>query len=291
MACLYMITAPSGRSYVGYSSRDAESRFSEHVGNAKGSRTNSILHAAIRKYGAERMHVRTLLIGSEDYCFGVEDSAIKAFGTMMPNGYNMIGGGVGLTRMPESVVRRRANTLKATMARPDQKQKRSEMLASRYSETSAASKISKSLSAFYSNPENRARAAANLKSIRENPEIEEKRISAIRLASKDLDMQKRRTAASTATNRTEQRRAHKKTTSKKMWEQDGHLEKVRGSLNKRFESGLTKNGYIYPARNGSFCVKFRRNGIDYHVGTFKTFEGAVVARDKKLEEIKAVDNV
>ena len=290
MACLYMITAPSGRSYIGYSSRDAESRFSEHVGNSKASRTNSILHAAIRKHGADKMQLRTLLVGSEDYCFGLEDSAIKAFCTMMPNGYNMIGGGVGLASMPESVVRRRANTLKATMARPEQKQKRREMLANRYSQTSAASKISNSLSEFYSIPENRARAAANLKMIRENPEIERKRISASRIASKDLEMQKRRTAASTATNRTEERRAHKKTTSKKMWENEGHLEKVRDSLSKRFEEGLTKSGYIYPARNGSFCVKFRRNGINYHVGTFKTLEAAVVARDGKLKEIKASDN-
>ena len=286
MACLYMITAPSGRSYIGYSSRNAKSRFAEHAGNAAAGRTSSILHASIRKYGAENMDVKELLIGSEAYCFEMENAAILAFGTMMPNGYNMIGGGIGLRGMPESVIRRRAKTLMATMATPERKERHKAMMAQRYSDTDTASKISKSMKEFYSIPDNRQRALANLEVIRSNPEIESKRLAATRLASKDLDLQKRRTDASTKTNRMDDRRAHKAITAKRMWESDGHAEKVSDSFIRRFESGMTKQGYIYPLKNGSFSVKFRRNGSDYYLGVFKTREDAIIARDNKLEEIK-----
>lgn len=290
MACLYMITAPSGRSYIGYSARSAKARFSEHVGNAMACRTSSVLHSSIRKYGAERMAVKELIIGSEEYCFNLEDAAILAFGTMIPDGYNMVGGGLGAKRMPKSVRQRRANTLKATMATPEYKEKQRKMLEERYENTDAAARISESLRRFYSDPSNRDKAVAVLEAIRKDPEIQARRIAAIKVAAQDLEMQKRRTDASTATNRTEERRAHKKVTSKKMWASEGHAEKVRSSLEKRFESGMTKQGYIYPMPNGSFSVKFRRGGKNFHVGTFKSHEEAVSARDKKLAEIKACEN-
>ena len=290
MACLYMITAPSGKSYIGYSARDAQSRFSEHVANAIACRTSSVLHASIRKYGAERMQLKELVIGSDDYCFSLEHSAILAFGTMIPAGYNMIGGGVGLNNMPKSVRVRRAKTLKNTMAKPEFKEKQSQMLANRYANTDAAQKISRSLRDFYSKPENREKAIASLEAIRCDDAIQTKRMASIKEAAKDKEAQKRRTDASTATNRTKERREHKKITSKKMWNSPGHAAKVTASFEKRFEAGLTKQAYIYPVKNGSFSVKFRRQGVNFHVGTFKTQDEAIQARDSKLAEIKASKN-
>lgn len=287
MACLYMITAPSGRSYIGYSSRDASSRFSEHVSNSNSSRSSSILHSSIKKYGAEKMTVRTLVIGSDEYCFDMEDSAIKAFGTMMPNGYNMIAGGVGLRGMPKCVVSRRAKTLKKTLSSPAHKEKIRSMLMTRYAEKDSASKISSSLLEFYSNHENKAKAAANLERIRANPEIEARRIASIRIAAADLDLQKRRTDASTATIRKPENRARKSESTSLMWENPGHAKKVRESIERRLSLGLSKNGYIYPKPSGKFLVKFRRHGIDHYLGTFDTMSNAVSARDAKLKELEA----
>jgi len=287
MACLYMITAPSGKSYIGYSSRSAQSRFSEHVANALACRTSSVLHASIRKYGPDKMRVREIVVGDEDYCFDLEHSAILAFGTMIPHGYNMIGGGAGLKAMPKSVRVRRAATLKKTMAKPEFKEKQSKMLASRYANTDSAQKISRSLREFYSRPENRLKAIAALELIRNDPAIQAKRIAAIKIAAQDKEAQIRRIAASTATNRTKERRDQKRIASAKMWQTEGHAAKVRASFDKRFEEGLTRQAYIYPVASGSFSVKFRRCGVKFHVGTFKTQDEAIHARDKKLAEIKA----
>lgn len=282
MACLYMITSPSGKSYIGYSARDAESRFSEHVRSSKAGKTNSILHHAIKKYGHAQMEVRTLLVGPEDYCFNLEDSAISSYGTMMPCGYNMIGGGAGLRRMPESVILRRANTLKATMATPEYKSKALERLRVRYATTDAAKNISRSLLEFYSDPENRARASANLEAVRNNPEVQERRIASVRLAAKDADFQKRRTDASTETNRLPERREHKKATGTAMWKVEGHREKVKASFAERFASGKTKRGYIYASSNGKLVVKIRHDGEDIRLGTFSDRLSAENARDAFL---------
>lgn len=56
---VYKLTAPSGRSYVGYTSQPVSERWRQHVGRAsRGARHP--LCAAIRKYGAENFKVETL---------------------------------------------------------------------------------------------------------------------------------------------------------------------------------------------------------------------------------------
>lgn len=96
MGCLYMLTSPSGKSYIGITSKTAEERFKKHVEHAFGKRENGVIYSALRKYKAEAFQVKTLVIANNwEYLSDLEQKAIVAFGTRYPNGYNMTDGGEG----------------------------------------------------------------------------------------------------------------------------------------------------------------------------------------------------
>lgn len=92
MACAYMITCPTGKSYVGVTSNLAQ-RLREHKSKSRhGSKLP--IHEAIRTFGMRRMQVVTLVIGETDYLFKFEKTAIREFSTIAPNGYNVMAGGI-----------------------------------------------------------------------------------------------------------------------------------------------------------------------------------------------------
>lgn len=95
MGCLYKLTSPSGKSYIGISSKTTEARWNKHVEHAFGKRENGALYSALRKYSPEAFKVETLVIGQFDYLRELEKSAIRAFETLYPNGYNVALGGEG----------------------------------------------------------------------------------------------------------------------------------------------------------------------------------------------------
>lgn len=106
MGCLYMLTSPSGKSYIGLSKRTAPERFANHLKHVGLGRRNAI-HRAILKYGPETFRVRTLVIADDlEYLKLIEPLAIRAYSTFCPNGYNMTHGGEGSAFWaPESLVK------------------------------------------------------------------------------------------------------------------------------------------------------------------------------------------
>lgn len=99
MGCLYQITFPNGKSYIGITRKTAEQRFATHRYQSKGKRAYAICEA-FRAHGADNAVVTTLVIGDYDFLATLEPAAIAAFGTKAPYGYNMTDGGevpVGLT--------------------------------------------------------------------------------------------------------------------------------------------------------------------------------------------------
>jgi hypothetical protein len=93
LGCLYSVTSPSGKKYIGISSKTAEDRWKKHVSNKK---DNCALHFAIRKYGAKSFELKTLLFSDDwDYLCLMEQKAIISFNTKSPNGYNITDGGEG----------------------------------------------------------------------------------------------------------------------------------------------------------------------------------------------------
>ncbi len=92
MGFIYMITSPSGKSYIGQTTRSVDQRIEEHF---KCLNSCIILENAIRKYGKEFMRVETLVEVNDDMLDFYEIKFIEGYGTLEPNGYNVRSGGSG----------------------------------------------------------------------------------------------------------------------------------------------------------------------------------------------------
>lgn len=93
MGCLYALTWPSGKQYIGITLKTAEERFAFHLKHCGDGRRNAV-HRAILKYGPNAVTITTLVVSNDPaYLRAVERRAIKAYGTMAPGGYNLSGGG------------------------------------------------------------------------------------------------------------------------------------------------------------------------------------------------------
>jgi hypothetical protein len=104
MGCLYQLTSPSGKSYIGISSKTAAIRFLKHTEHALGKRQNGVLYSALRKYDPNSFKVETLVIANDwKYLCDLEIKVIAAFGTKYPNGYNMTDGGEGVVGPRDSI--------------------------------------------------------------------------------------------------------------------------------------------------------------------------------------------
>lgn len=77
--------------YVGVT-YDPHRRFLLHCSDAR-SNSKSYIRDAIKKYRKENFDLKVLLIGDRRYCLEIEASLINAYGTLVPNGYNICGGG------------------------------------------------------------------------------------------------------------------------------------------------------------------------------------------------------
>ena len=106
MGCVYLITSPSGKRYVGATRHDAQTRWKRHVKDSAG--TWSALYAAIRKYGPEAFSVETLE-EHDDFAdiARAEVRLIAQLGTMFPGGYNLTPGGEGVVALPSEIEARR----------------------------------------------------------------------------------------------------------------------------------------------------------------------------------------
>lgn len=91
---IYKITNKlNGKSYIGQTVRDFDTRLAEHK-----RKQNSIVGKAINKYGDDNFHyeiiARALTI---DELNNLEYELIKAYNTLAPNGYNQVEGGGSTT--------------------------------------------------------------------------------------------------------------------------------------------------------------------------------------------------
>ena len=95
MGELYIITGPIGKQYIGATKSTAIRRFSGHITDSK-RRIRVVgqpLRNAMRKYGADAFTVKTLVVGSTAFVFGLEDDCINIFETRSPKGYDVVRGG------------------------------------------------------------------------------------------------------------------------------------------------------------------------------------------------------
>src|SRR5262249_28878353 len=83
MGCLYKLTSPSGKSYIGITIKTFEERWAKHIEHAMGKRANGALYAALRKYGPDAFR-HEVLAECDDWSrlCKMEIQAIKEHGTL-----------------------------------------------------------------------------------------------------------------------------------------------------------------------------------------------------------------
>lgn len=103
MGCIYKLDFPNGKSYIGMTSGKPERRFNGHKRcAAKG--VKRPLYDAWNKFGCPVMSVLAVVDDCE--LADAEIRAIKAFGTMLPSGYNLTEGGEVSPMLTPSVAKR-----------------------------------------------------------------------------------------------------------------------------------------------------------------------------------------
>lgn len=109
MGCLYSLTFPSGKQYIGITIRSFNERWLAHV-KASAKENPTGVAGAIKKYGRNNVLKQVLVIADDiDYLRDLERKAVEAFNTLSPNGYNLVSGGVG-TLNPSDVTRKRMSS-------------------------------------------------------------------------------------------------------------------------------------------------------------------------------------
>lgn len=105
---LYLAVSPSGKRYIGITSKGIADRWWEHMQEARAKRSNRALHNAIRKYGA-KVFVLSELDRADNWqeLCEKERTAIAKFGTLAPAGYNMTAGGDGFRGKHSDVTRQK----------------------------------------------------------------------------------------------------------------------------------------------------------------------------------------
>ena len=89
MGIIYKLTSPSGKIYIGQTTRSFQQRLKEHI-------TQSgcvILSFALKKYGFENFEKEILITCDDDLLNIKEIEYIKLFNSLEPNGYNIRTGG------------------------------------------------------------------------------------------------------------------------------------------------------------------------------------------------------
>lgn len=98
MGTIYKLTFPSGKSYIGVTTKTAKERFSWHRNFSK--RGKQLIYKAWRKYGQPSLEIISIV--DDKNLFNSEIEQIKKHNTLYPNGYNMTEGGeVSPATIPE----------------------------------------------------------------------------------------------------------------------------------------------------------------------------------------------
>ena len=98
MGYIYMLTSPSGKSYIGQTIRPIEKRLEEH--QRKG-RNCSAIYNAIQKHGWGNFE-KDWYECPDDNLNLDEDLIVREMGTLSPEGYNLREGGGSTGKMSES---------------------------------------------------------------------------------------------------------------------------------------------------------------------------------------------
>lgn len=168
LACLYVLTSPSGKQYIGIA-KDAKKRWSVHKSVSKTTDNQTALYQSIRKYGFDSFEKKILVIGEFNYVKELEPKAIIAFGTKKPNGYNLTDGGDGMVGYEMS------DATKALMS----EKTRIRMQNPEHIEKLRAANVGKKYSAEVNAKKGRKGRVCSMKGKKISPEVRDKIIKAL----------------------------------------------------------------------------------------------------------------
>jgi predicted GIY-YIG superfamily endonuclease len=100
MGSIYSIQSPSGKYYVGQTTRDPNLRFKEHL---RDSSNCTLLKAAISKYGKNNMKLKIIEKVEVESLDDREVYWISKLNSLVPNGYNLTSGGESRKQISETV--------------------------------------------------------------------------------------------------------------------------------------------------------------------------------------------
>lgn len=184
---VYKVTSPSGKAYIGQTVQSVATRFQWHC--YKGSACRA-LKRAIGKYGADAMHVETLMEVPVDMLNHYEMRAIAMWGTYGRGGYNMTpGGDTSPMTCPEVAARARA-----TLMQPDNHARFVESQQRSHATAHWRNAVSTAMKKAHAKPEVHAKYKAGWKRAQSKPEARQKQRVAQRKAHQDPDIHKRRMA-------------------------------------------------------------------------------------------------
>lgn len=148
MGCLYRVSFPNGKAYLGITTQTARSRFTDHCAEAARlkrdkPRGGSLLHHALNKYPGQATLEVLVIADDWDYLCDLERRAIKAFGTQKPHGYNLTDGGEGTPgyRMPPESRERQRQKVLGSKWTPEARQRFSEKCKGRVITPEARAKM------------------------------------------------------------------------------------------------------------------------------------------------------
>lgn len=99
---IYMLTFPSGRRYIGQTTRTFEERMKAHRNSVNAVKSCRLVKAAVKKYGWDSVKREILVVCDIDQVDEYETKFIGLYNTLAPNGYNLETGGHGNKVIPES---------------------------------------------------------------------------------------------------------------------------------------------------------------------------------------------
>ena len=89
MGIIYKLTSPSGKIYIGQTTRTLEARYREHCCGYE----KSIISSAIKKYGSDNIIREIIYECNNNELDENEIKYIKHYSSLEPNGYNIKTGG------------------------------------------------------------------------------------------------------------------------------------------------------------------------------------------------------
>lgn len=160
MGLLYLLDFPTGLRYVGMTSNETMApRLSTHRAAANGG-YGAVVSRAWRKHGAPR--VRILARASGAFLLDLERRAIRAYGTLVPGGYNVTEGGDACP-MSSSVVRAKVSeALKGRRKSPEHRARLAEWHRGRKLSDATRAKMSASHVGLVPTDETRKKLSASL---------------------------------------------------------------------------------------------------------------------------------